>query len=131
MKPERQSLAFSVFARGTGFKTRLLEYVSLEEQIRQSLLFILSTDKGERPLMDNYGTNLKNFIFRRNSDGLLNEIEAHVRECLTQLEPRVTIDEVKAERVDDSRSQIELQIRYRIIETELKQTLRFPVGLMS
>jgi phage baseplate assembly protein W len=131
MKPDLESLAFSVFVRGSAYKTKLLDFVSPEEQIRQSLLFILSTDKGERPLMEDYGTTLKNFIFRRNSDGLLTEIEAHVRESLSQHETRVTIDEVKAERVDDSRNRIELQIRYRVNGTDLRQTLRFPLGLMS
>ncbi len=131
MKPDRNHLVFSVFSRGSAFKTRLVEGTSIEDQIRQSLLFILSTECGERPLNPKYGTDLKTFLFRRNTESLLSEIETHVREKISEHENRVSLDEVAAEWTEEKASQVDIVIRYRIKSTELKQTLRFPMGLMS
>jgi phage baseplate assembly protein W len=125
------SFIFSVFGRQGALKNKLLETASIEEQVRQSLLFILSTDCGERPLFPEYGTNLRQYLFRRNTDSLLQEMSSHVQEKLTTLENRIAVEELKAERNPKEQNNIDLIIRYRILESDLKQTIRFPVGLVS
>lgn len=132
MRTETSPLVFSVFNRGAHqLSSRLLDTASQEEQIRQSILFILSTDCGERPLFPEYGTRLRRYLFRRNTDSLLSDMSAHVSEKLAELEPRIILEEVRAERPSETSPRIDLVVRYRIRENDLRQTIRFPVGLME
>lgn len=109
----------------------LLEDCGLEESIRQSILVILSTEKGERDLLPDFGSNLYQFVFRRLEAGVLNEVEEEARRCLEQWEPRVQIESIKARPLASSPNQVNLLIRYSVKSTGSKQSINYALNFFE
>ena len=101
---------------------------TLEESIRQSLLNILATHEGERKLLPEFGSRIRSFVFRRLEETTVQELESHVRGCITRWEPRVELDTVLVESVSEPTPQVELHVRYQIKKTQSKHLLRLPLS---
>lgn len=110
---------------------------SLEESVRQSILGILSTAVGERPLAPDFGSNIQSFVFRRLDAPILRQLEEHVRECIQRWEPRIDVQESQAlldSEADASRgighkSHVVICIKYEIRSTRTRHQLRLPLRL--
>lgn len=104
-------------------------YGSLEESVRQSLFHILATQQGERSRVREFGSRLRQFVFRRLEDATLRELEAHVRSCIERWEPRVAVESVEAEvRAKPSTgTEVLIQIRYQILRLQSKHLMTLPL----
>src|SRR4051794_6339073 len=74
---------------------QLLQKVGLEESVRQAIIHILSTEKGERALFPHYGAQLRRFMFRKNDEALRREIGEHALLALSEFEPRAEFEAVE------------------------------------
>jgi len=93
------------FYRGIAFPfhrstTSLPAAVSDDELIRQSLVQIVMTRKGERVMRPDFGTNVITFVFE-NNDALLEElVKSDVFTAIGRYEPRVIVTDVVVTRTD-------------------------------
>jgi len=72
---------------------------SLLERAKTNLMFLLLTAKGERPMMPNYGSDLRAIIFDPNTQDFLDEIiEDAIREASEIWMPEVVIEKVSTSR---------------------------------
>ncbi len=62
--------------------------------IRNSLINILTTSKGQRPLLPNFGINLYNYIGSPITESMGGLIGAEIDRGITQWEPRVKINKI-------------------------------------
>jgi uncharacterized protein len=88
---------------GAGFplqldpQTRGLARAEYEESVRQSMLVILGTAKGERVMRPDFGCGIHELVFENLSQGLLGRVQQTVNEALLRLEPRIDVTAVNVE----------------------------------
>lgn len=67
--------------------TGRFEMVSGKEMIKQSVMLILKTSKGERLFNPSFGSSLKEYSFMDINRTQLNILEREIRDCLLSQEP--------------------------------------------
>jgi phage baseplate assembly protein W len=85
---------------GTGFPlaidpaTHGLVRAEYEESVRQSILVILGTAKGERVMRPDFGCGIHDLVFANVSAATIGRIIREVHESLLRLEPRIDVTQV-------------------------------------
>ena len=69
--------------------------VALEEDIRQSILIILGTNRGERVMRPDFGAGLNTFVFEPVNETTKELIRTRVEESLIDWEPRIDVLQVR------------------------------------
>ena len=82
-----------------------------DEAIKQSVLNILSTNRGERPFMPDFGGNIRAYLFENVDSVTASLIEEEIKLSLTNYEPRVRVLSVD---VEDLLDQNAINIRLEI-----------------
>ena len=78
-----------------------------EESIKESLKNLILTDRGERLMQPNIGSDVRASLFENASPVTLKILEERVRDVINNYEPRVSIIEVDVNSLyDDNRVQI-------------------------
>ena len=63
-------------------------------QIKSDLLILLLTYPGERVMLPDFGTPLKDLIFEPGDSGLVSRARQMIINSITQWEPRITVDQI-------------------------------------
>jgi phage baseplate assembly protein W len=122
---------------GTGWRFPLLPdelgqlgYTAEEENVAQSLRLLLLTVQGERVMRPEFGTKLQRYLFAPGSTQYLRLLETTIREAVRDWEPRVDLDEVRAEmNHPDNDNRATVSITYRVRQSNTQQNLVFPFYL--
>ena len=96
MATKFNGIAFPFAKSSTAFPAT----VSDDELIRQSIIQIIMTSKGERVMRPDYGSNAQSFVFANSNNILAQLIEMDVRTAISKFEPRVTVQTVVTEAKD-------------------------------
>jgi Bacteriophage baseplate protein W len=102
-----------------------------DENVEQSLRTLLLTSQGERVMRPDFGTRVDRYVFAPGSPQFLRLVENAVKEAVRDWEPRVDLDEVRAEMSDDPETDttVTVAISYRVRQSNTKQNLVFPFYL--
>lgn len=103
-----------------------VEMVSGEEDIKESLRILLSTRLGERFLQPKYGCNLDELLFEPLNTTVKTYIRGLVRQAILIYEPRIELEDVVIEHLDEPAGKIELVVYYRVRATNSRYNLVFP-----
>jgi phage baseplate assembly protein W len=103
-----------------------LEMVSGEDDIRESLQILLATRVGERFLQPKYGCNLDELLFEPLNTTLKTYIRGLVKQAILRYEPRIELEDVLIEALDEPAGKIELVVYYRVRATNSRSNLVFP-----
>jgi hypothetical protein len=108
-----------------------IEIIAYEEDIRQAIIIILMTDRGERVMRPDFGAGLNTFVFEPISQTTMQLIRQRVEESLIDWEPRIIVEEVKvtADRNEDGKLLIE--VTYRVRATNTLHNLVYPFYLQE
>jgi phage baseplate assembly protein W len=98
-----------------------LTYPNLERSVRDSIRIILATRPGEQLMRPRFGAGLQNFLDEGNTVALRRQIQTAIQESLQNYENRITVDAVDVDPVTDSPSQVQVQIHYRVLRTNVAQ----------
>lgn len=82
--------------------------------IRESILQILGTNRGERVMRPNFGVNVLEHLFETNDPLLRAAIRTQVSNAITRAEPRVIVSDVE---VTSDQSYVTVRITYIIKAT--------------
>jgi len=99
--------------------------VSGEEDIRQSIALILSTEPGERAMQPRFGCALRRFAFQRTDLLTRNRIHDEVSQSLLDWEPRIRVDRVTVE-TDDTPASLQIRVEYTIRAINSRFNVVFP-----
>ncbi len=96
-----------------------------EQSVKESIYLILMTQKEERPLRPNFGSDIMSYTFLDVGGNMLNMIIRTIKDQILSQEPRVMSVDV---RVDESSRDgvILFDISYTIRETNVRDNLVFP-----
>jgi len=131
IESHQANFGFSFFNRSAGNLGHIVVPVGEEEAIRQSIVSILSAEKGERPLFPEYGSDLRGYIFQKSNQELFESIRKSAYEALSTNETRIELNEIKVSEETGSPQRLELLIRYEIISTNQKQSVVFPLRILE
>ena len=106
--------------------TRGVELVSGEEDIRESLRILLSTRLNERFLQPKYGCNLDELLFEPLNTTVKTYIRGLVKQAILHYEPRIELEDVVIDALDEPEGKIELVVHYRVRATNSRYNLVFP-----
>ena len=121
---------------GTGWRFPILPdetgglgYASAEASITNCLFVLLLTGPGERVMRPDLGTRAGELVFAPGSPEHLRLLEASVRDAVRDWEPRVEVEDVRAELdlLDETRAVV--SVTYRVRRSNTRQNLVFPYYL--
>lgn len=100
-----------------------------EEKVRESILIILGTAKGERVMRPEFGCDIHAFVFSVINTSTLTLIQSAVKEALLRWEPRIEVlgVETSTEKIDDGI--LSIQIEYKVRATNTQFNLVYPFFL--
>ncbi|MEV3987787.1 GPW/gp25 family protein [Streptomyces sp. NPDC049837] len=118
---------------GTGWRFPILPdasgrlgYAVGEESIEHCLRALLLTGTGERVMRPELGTRAHELVFAPGSVQNLRDLENSIAAAVRDHEPRVELDEVRAEADPADESRITVSVVYRIRRSNTKANLVFP-----
>ena len=106
--------------------TGKMKTVSLEEDIKQSILIILMTRKGERVMRPDFGCNISDYAFGTTDYTTLVQMQNAVRDALIRWEPRITDIEVHINNSQEQEGTLLIEISYRVRSTNNPFNLVYP-----
>ncbi|CAG0963630.1 MAG: GPW/gp25 family protein [Candidatus Methanoperedens sp.] len=100
-----------------------------EEDIRESILIILGTAKGERVMRPNFGCGIHDLVFASINATTIGMVENNVREGLLYWEPRIEVIKVEARDDRAFEGKLMISIDYRVRITNNRSNLVYPFYL--
>ena len=122
------------FGRGIGFPPRVgpdgrVAWSEGEQNVRESIRIILSTEPKERPMLPDFGAGLGVFLFEANVPSTWQSIRDRITRALAEWEPRVIVETVEiAADPDDPQAAI-ATITYRLVANQGRERVAISVTL--
>jgi phage baseplate assembly protein W len=104
-----------------------------EEDVRQAIVIILSTNHGERVMRPDFGAGLRALVFEPMTATTRSLVEHTVERALIEWEPRIDVLSVQAsfDNDDPSRGRLLVDIQYRVRATNSFYNLVYPFYLLE
>lgn len=103
-----------------------VEMVSGVEDIHQSLQILLSTQRGERILEDEFGCDLNHALFEEMDQGLVNTLTSLISDAILYHEPRITLDSLDISESGTEPGLLLIGIEYTIRSTNSRFNMVYP-----
>lgn len=97
-----------------------------DTELVQAMRLILSTYPGERPMRPDFGSRLRDFVFRSADTATVAELKQEVRTALLRWEPRVDVHDVAVRTHPDDQASLLIDITYVVKGTNDRRNLVFP-----
>jgi uncharacterized protein len=97
-----------------------------EENIKESIMIILGTRKGERVMRPDFGCGIHDLVFETTSSVSLGHIELSISEALTKYEPRIELINLDLSTEQIDKGILFINIQYRVISTNNRFNLVYP-----
>jgi Bacteriophage baseplate protein W len=106
-----------------------LGYAAGQAHVEQSLKVLLLTSLGERVMRPGLGCQAPKLVFAPGSVQYLRLLETTVREAVRDWEPRVELEDVRAEATPGGENNVVVNIAYKIRGSNARGNLVFPFYL--
>lgn len=103
---------------------------AFEEDVRQAILIILQTQRGERVMRPEFGAGLREFVFEPVHAGTMALVKKRVEEALIDWEPRIDVQAVNVS-TSEQRNRLLIDVSYRVRATNTVSNLVYPFYLME
>ncbi|HYO68535.1 MAG TPA: GPW/gp25 family protein [Archangium sp.] len=100
-----------------------LHFPALDVSVRQSIEVILRTRPRERLMRPEFGAGLEDFVGQPNVLTTRRRIQDLVTDSLTRWEPRIDVERVDVQEVEDAPTHVRVEIVYRLRRTGAVQAL--------
>lgn len=104
-----------------------------EDDVRQAIRLILSTNRGERVMRPDFGAGLNALLFEPMSTTTLSLAQHYTERALTEWEPRIDVLDVRVKIDQDNPAlgRLLIEIDYRIRATNSFYNLVYPFYLLE
>jgi uncharacterized protein len=106
-----------------GGKIALAQY---EQRIEESIYLILSTAKGERVMLPDFGCGIHELVFAPNNASTESMVVYNVRQALVTYEPRIDVLDISAESAPEEPNLLLIRVDYRIRANNARGNLVYP-----
>jgi len=97
-----------------------------EQRIEESVYLILSTAKGERVMLPNFGAGIHEQVFAPNNTVTRSVVVHAVRQALVTYEPRIDVLSINAETAPEEPNLLLIRIDYRIRANNAMGNIVYP-----
>jgi phage baseplate assembly protein W len=97
-----------------------------EQRIEESIYLILSTAKGERVMLPDFGCGIHDLVFAPNNAGTVAMVTQTVRKALVASEHRIDVLDVNVESAPQEPNLLLIRINYRIRSNNALGNLVYP-----
>jgi phage baseplate assembly protein W len=118
---------------GTGWKFPVrvnarggLSWSSGEQDVQEAIWIVLSTARGERQMLPDFGCGIHDYVFAPNNEATRGSIALQVREALTEWEPRIELQDVRVDASPDAPELMLIRVDYKIRSTNTPHNLVYP-----
>jgi len=101
----------------------------LDQSIRESILLIIGTAKGERLMRPAFGCGIHDLVFAPNDATTAALLTYEVREALVDWEPRVEVLDIQATPDPEEGDKLLINLRYKVRQTNNVFNLVYPFYL--
>jgi phage baseplate assembly protein W len=99
---------------------------SLDEHVRQSILLILRTAKGERVMRPDFGAGLQEVVFSPIDASTAALVQHEVKDALVKFEPRIDVLNVDVSADRQQEGVLLINVEYRVRRTDTTFNLVYP-----
>lgn len=99
---------------------------SYEQRVQESIYLILSTAKGERVMLPNFGCGIHDLVFAPNNPQTLSAVVQEVRQSLVTYERRIDVLDVATETAPGQPNLLLIRVDYRIRANNALGNLVYP-----
>lgn len=120
---------------GVGWKFPLslkdgeFELVEADESIRESILLILRTSKGERVMRPNFGCGINDLVFDGNNSGTATLVQTTVEDALRDFESRINVTDVRVIPDEFQENLLNIEIDYIVRTSNRRANIVYPFYL--
>lgn len=100
-----------------------------EDSIKESIVIILTTGKGERVMRPDFGCGIHKLAFAPNNTSTASLIQFYIQEALLKWEPRIEVLDVSVTPDEDERTMLTINIEYRVKTSNTRDNLVYPFYL--
>ena len=97
-----------------------------EQRIEEGIYLVLSTAKGERTMLPDFGCGIHDLVFEPNNPRMVARAVQNVREALTRYEPRIDVLDVNAVAAPEQENLLLIKVNYRIRANNAIGNLVYP-----
>ena len=97
-----------------------------EQRIEEAIYLILTTAKGERVMLPDFGCGIHDLVFAPNNTLTRSAVVQNVRQALVTFERRIDVLDVTAEAADGEPNLLLIRINYRIRANNALGNLVYP-----
>jgi phage baseplate assembly protein W len=108
-----------------------LRFAAYEDDVEQAVQIILLTERGERPMLPEFGGGLRSFLFEPNSPATRHAIEHVVRNALIDWEPRIDVERVEVTSDDEQPNLLLIHVDYVVRATNSFYNRVYPFYLLE
>ena len=108
-----------------------VQTVSGVEDIEQSLMILLGTQRGERVLQDDFGCDLTEFLFGEISQSLIGRMRSVVADAILHHEPRIALNGVELSAAGSLDGLMLITIDYTVRATNSRYNMVYPFYLQE
>ena len=85
--------------------------------IKQSIVNLLLTNKGERPFNPDYGSDIRSYLFEPLDYATAGQVSSSIQNTLTEFEPRITVISIDTSPNYDQNG-FEVELTYEIVGSD-------------
>jgi phage baseplate assembly protein W len=100
--------------------------VSEEDDIRESLAILLTTNPGERVMQPGYGCGLRAMVFESLSANRMTLMKEIIKKAVLFYEPRIELNFIDLQQEDDREGVIHVLLDYTIRRTNTRSNMVYP-----
>lgn len=108
-----------------------LQYARYEDDVEQAIQIILQSERGERPMLPEFGGGLQRFVFEPNAPATRHAIERLVRSALVDWEPRIDIDRIQVDADEHDPNLLLIHVDYVVRATNSFYNRVYPFYLLE
>lgn len=102
---------------------------SYEDHVRQSILLIMQTVKGERVMRPDFGAGLQPLVFEPAGPATVAMVQQEVQQALVRNEPRIDVLDVEATADPSQPNQLTVSVKYQVRQTDAIYNVVYPFYL--
>jgi len=100
--------------------------VRREQELEEAMRLILATYPGERPMRPEFGSRVRDWVFRGSDTESIAGLSLEVRTSILRWEPRVEIKNVRVTKDGAAANKLLIDIEYQTLDTNDRRNLVFP-----
>lgn len=117
------------FPPGFSLESKTSLTVSEDEDIRQSLIILLSTRLGERIMQPQYGCDLHSIVFEKADKSTITFLRDTIESAILYHEPRINLLDIRLLSAPEQGEQLLIDIIYLVRATNTRSNLVYPYYL--